>query len=68
MIAADKNRLKASLTQGTLVIQNKLVELYTSNMNAIAVQGALFASCAFTGYIEVRKDMYMIMRKITIIL
>jgi hypothetical protein len=41
MIAADKNRLKASLTQGTLAIQNRLIDLYTSNMNSIAGQAAL---------------------------
>lgn len=57
MIAADKNRLKATLTQGVMQIQNKLIVLYTSNLNAIAGQTALIAGFAYTGYIEVGNHM-----------
>lgn len=52
MIAADRNMLKASLTRGILEIQLNLVNLYTSNLNAIATQAALVAGFAFTGIAE----------------
>ena len=53
MIAADKNRLQASLTSGALAIQNRLIQLYTNNLSSIAAQAALIGGFAFTGYIEV---------------
>ena len=52
MIAADRNMLKASLTRGILEIQLNLVNLYTSNLNAIATQAALVAGFSFTGIAE----------------
>jgi hypothetical protein len=52
MIAGDKNKLKASLTQGVLQIQGLLIELYGSNLNTLASQSALLAAFSFTGYTE----------------
>jgi hypothetical protein len=52
MIAADKNLLKATLTQGVLQIQNNLITLYTNNLNNMAVISGLIAGFAYTGYIE----------------
>ena len=53
MIAADRNMLKASLTRGILEIQLNLVNLYTSNLNAIATQVALVVGFSFTGIAEI---------------
>lgn len=50
MIAADKNLLKASISQGTLRIQNKLIQLYELNLDSIAVNGALMAIYSFKGF------------------
>ena len=50
MIAADKNLLKASISQGTLRIQNKLIQLYQLNLDSIAVNGALMAIYSFKGF------------------
>lgn len=47
MIAANKNLLKANLTQGVLGIQSALITLYSSNLIAIATQAALIAGFAF---------------------
>lgn len=52
MIAADKNHLQASLTQGVLQIQSSLIDLYTSNLNSIGTLGALVAGFAYTGIAE----------------
>ena len=49
MIAADKNLLKATIQQGTLRIQNKLIQLYQLNLDSIAVNGALLAIYSFKG-------------------
>jgi hypothetical protein len=50
MIAADKNQLKASIQQGTLRIQHKLIQLYQLNLDSIAVNGALMAIYSFKGF------------------
>lgn len=50
MIAADKNLLKASIQQGTLRIQHKLIRLYELNLDSIAVNGALMAIHSFKGF------------------
>lgn len=52
MIVADRNMLKASLAKGVLEIQLTLIQLYTSNLNAIGTQAALIAGFAFTGIAE----------------
>ncbi len=52
MIAADKNLLQATLTQGVLSIQFQLVNLYTNNLTAIGTVCALVAGFAYTGYGE----------------
>ncbi|CAE7552949.1 unnamed protein product [Symbiodinium microadriaticum] len=52
MIVADRNMLKASLAKGVLEIQLTLIQLYTSNLNAIGTQAALVAGFAFTGIAE----------------
>ena len=52
MIAADKNLLQATLTQGVLSIQFQLVDLYTNNLTAIGTVCALVAGFAYTGYGE----------------
>jgi hypothetical protein len=52
MIAADKNLLKATLTQGVLSIQSQLIDLYTANLNNIGTLGALIAGFAYTGIAE----------------
>lgn len=52
MIVADRNMLKASLAKGVLQIQLTLIQLYTSNLNAIGTQAALIAGFAFTGIAE----------------
>mgnify|MGYP003386813069 FL=1 len=44
--------LKASLAKGVLEIQLTLIQLYTSNLNAIGTQAALIAGFAFTGIAE----------------
>ena len=51
MIAANKNLLKANLTQGVLGIQTNLISLYASNLSAIATQSALIGGFAFTAVI-----------------
>eukprot|EP01040_Poterioochromonas_malhamensis_P004067 gene4067-4351_t len=48
MIAANKRFLKANLTQGVLGIQTNLVQLYTSNLTAMATQAALIGGFSFT--------------------
>ena len=48
MIAANKRFLKANLTQGVLGIQTNLINLYSSNLSAIATQAALIAGFSFT--------------------
>ena len=48
MIAANKKLLKANLTQGVLGIQTNLINLYTSNLSAVATQAALIAGFAFS--------------------
>lgn len=53
MIAANKNLLKATLTQGVLGIQTQLITLYASNLSAIATQAALIAGFSFTAIIGV---------------
>lgn len=52
MIAADKNKLKATLTQGVLQIQGLLIQLYGNNLTTLAAQAALIAAFSFTGYTE----------------
>lgn len=52
MIAADKNLLQASLTQGVLQIQTSLIDLYTKNLNSIGTLAALVAGFAYTGIAE----------------
>ena len=52
MIAADKNKLQATLTQGVLQIQTSLIDLYTKNLNSIGTLGALVAGFAYTGVAE----------------
>lgn len=47
MIAANKRYLKANLTQGVLGIQTNLINLYSSNLSAIATQAALIAGFSF---------------------
>lgn len=47
MIAANKRFLKANLTQGVLGIQTNLINLYSSNLSAIATQAALIAGFSF---------------------
>lgn len=51
MIAANKNLLKANLTQGVLGIQTNLIDLYTNNLSTLATQAALIAGFAFTSVI-----------------
>jgi hypothetical protein len=53
MIAANKNLLKATLTQGVLGIQTQLITLYTTNLSALATQAALIAGFSFTAVISV---------------
>eukprot|EP01036_Dinobryon_divergens_P024595 gene24595-33063_t len=48
MIAANKRYLKANLTQGVLGIQTNLINLYSSNLSAIATQAALISGFSFT--------------------
>lgn len=48
MIAANKRLIKANLSQGVTGIQNNLINLYQSNLNAVAVTSALIAGFAFT--------------------
>ena len=48
MIAANKRLIKANLTQGVTGIQNNLINLYASNLSAVATQAALIAGFAFT--------------------
>ena len=52
MIAADKNLLQATLTQGVLQIQTSLIDLYTKNLNSIGTLAALVAGFAYTGVAE----------------
>ena len=49
MIAADKNNLQATLTQGVLNLQFKLVQLYTTNLTALGTVSALIASFVYSG-------------------
>ena len=48
MIAANKRLLKATLTEGVLGIQINLIQLYQSNLSAVATQSALIAGFSFT--------------------
>lgn len=48
MIAANKRLLKATLTEGVLGIQINLIQLYQSNLSAVATQAALIAGFSFT--------------------
>lgn len=48
MIAANKRLIKANLTQGVTGIQNNLINLYASNLSAVATQAALIAGFAFS--------------------
>ncbi len=52
MIVGDKNLLTATLTQGVLAIQQNLVQLYSTNLNGMAIQAALIANFAFAGFTE----------------
>lgn len=47
MIAANKRLLKATLTEGVLGIQINLIQLYQSNLSAVATQAALIAGFSF---------------------
>ena len=47
MIAANKRLLKATLTEGVLEIQSRLIDLYTENLSAMGVLGALIGGFAF---------------------
>jgi hypothetical protein len=47
MIAANKRFITATLTEGVLAIQSNLIELYTSNLTAVATQAALIAGFTF---------------------
>jgi len=58
MIAANKRFLKANLTQGVLGIQTNLINLYSSNLSAIATQAALIAGFSFTAVIIVPNVQY----------
>jgi hypothetical protein len=46
MIAGDKNMLQASLTQGVLKIQTRLVTLYTKNLRALGIGGTRMSAFA----------------------
>lgn len=46
MIAGDKNMLQASLTQGVLKIQTRLVTLYTNNLRALGIGGTRMSGFA----------------------
>lgn len=48
MIAANKRLLKATLTEGVLGIQINLIQLYQSNLSAVATQAALIAGFSFS--------------------
>jgi hypothetical protein len=52
MIVGDRNVMKANLARGALQIQLNLIQLYTSNLNAISTQAALVTSFEFTGIAE----------------
>lgn len=43
MLSADKQALEAQLKLSSLQIRDKELSLFTSNLNAIATQGALLA-------------------------
>jgi hypothetical protein len=49
MIEANKKLIKANLTQGVVGIQSNLIELYQTNLSAMATQAALIAGFAFSG-------------------
>lgn len=51
MIAANKNLLQATLTQGVLGIQTNLVDLYTNNLLALATQASLIAGFSFSAVV-----------------
>lgn len=54
MLHGDKNYLKASLTRGLLELQNRLIALYTGNLQAIGTQAALIGAFAFAGIGEIQ--------------
>lgn len=53
MLHGDKSYLKATLTRGLLELQNRLIELYTGNLQAIGTQAALIGAFAFAGIGEI---------------
>jgi len=57
MISANKRLLKATLTEGVLHIQYRLIELYSNNLNTLATQFSIIAAFTmealiFEGYPE----------------
>jgi len=55
MIAANKKLIKATAKQGVLTVQTQLINIYSSNLSAIATQAALVAGLAFQ-FVIIRVD------------